>query len=261
MSEVETNSLTQIRLPEIDFAMLDRGPKTKFTVSIEGNIGSGKSTLLQHFKNFGNVEVLQEPVNKWRDVKGYNLLDLMYKDPCQWAHTFQTYVQMTMLELHLTPTPAPVKLIERSLHSARYCFVENLYCSKKMSDPEYAVYCEWYKTITHYLDVGVDLIVYLKTEPRKLYERIQRRARSEEQPISLQYLEDLHRYHEEWLVEKKHGLSTPVLVLDANDDLPAMLKKYEVHAADILCKKLAKAGNEDQEGPCESPSAVAAAAH
>lgn len=54
--------------------MLLKGKKARFTVCVEGNIGSGKSTLLNHFKKFSDVEVFQEPVHKWRDVKGNNLL-------------------------------------------------------------------------------------------------------------------------------------------------------------------------------------------
>lgn len=43
----------------------------------------------------------------------------MYEDPHRWAHTFQAYVQMTMLEQHLHSCNAPVKLLERSLYSGR----------------------------------------------------------------------------------------------------------------------------------------------
>ena len=45
-----------------------------FTVVVEGNIGSGKTTFLDYFAKFTDVEVLQEPVNRWRDVQGHNLL-------------------------------------------------------------------------------------------------------------------------------------------------------------------------------------------
>lgn len=44
------------------------------TVCVEGNIGSGKTTLLKHFAKFSEVETIVEPVEKWRDVGGYNLL-------------------------------------------------------------------------------------------------------------------------------------------------------------------------------------------
>lgn len=45
-----------------------------FTICIEGNIGSGKTTFLNHFQNFNNATILQEPVNLWRNVAGVNLL-------------------------------------------------------------------------------------------------------------------------------------------------------------------------------------------
>jgi len=44
------------------------------TVCVEGNIGSGKTTFLRHFKKFPEVTVLDEPIAKWRDVRGHNLL-------------------------------------------------------------------------------------------------------------------------------------------------------------------------------------------
>ena len=55
-----------------------------FTVMVEGNIGSGKSTYLRHFTKFSdNVEVVMEPVEKWRNLKSHNLLQMMYEDPCR----------------------------------------------------------------------------------------------------------------------------------------------------------------------------------
>lgn len=45
-----------------------------YTVFIEGNIGSGKTTFLNYFKKFDEVCLQAEPVEKWRDVAGVNLL-------------------------------------------------------------------------------------------------------------------------------------------------------------------------------------------
>ena len=50
-----------------------------FTVLVEGNIGCGKTTFLEHFAQFSQVEVLKEPVDRWRDVNGHNLLQPMYE--------------------------------------------------------------------------------------------------------------------------------------------------------------------------------------
>ena len=53
-------------------------------------------------------KVYAEPVSKWKNVRGHNALGYMYEDPNRWALTFQTYVQLTMLETHLIK---PVSLI------------------------------------------------------------------------------------------------------------------------------------------------------
>lgn len=90
-----------------------------FTVLIEGNIGSGKTTFLNHFQKFDSVCLMTEPVEQWRNCGGVNLLDLMYNEPYRWAMPFQTYVTLTMLRTHIHKTEKPVKLMERSLFSAR----------------------------------------------------------------------------------------------------------------------------------------------
>ena len=47
-------------------------------------------------------------------------------------------------------------------------------------------------------------------------ERINVRARSEENKIPLEYLNQLHSHHEDWLIHKKYPLPAPVLVIDAD---------------------------------------------
>ena len=68
-------------------------------MEVQGNIGSGKTTFLNYFKDSKNVEVIPEPVEMWRNVGGYNPLDLLYKDPQRWCSTFQSYFQLTSLQL------------------------------------------------------------------------------------------------------------------------------------------------------------------
>ena len=47
-------------------------------------------------------------------------------------------------------------------------------------------------------------------------ERINVRARSEENQIPLDYLEQLHSLHEDWLIQGKYPVPAPVLVIDAD---------------------------------------------
>ena len=61
---------------------MNENQRKPFTVIVEGNIGCGKTTFLEHFSRFEKrVEVLTEPVDRWRNANGHNLLELMYKDP------------------------------------------------------------------------------------------------------------------------------------------------------------------------------------
>lgn len=86
-----------------------------YTVIVEGNIGSGKTTFLQPFIQNSNIEVCPEPVEKWRNLQGHNLLQKMYEDPSRWSMLLQTYIQLTMVQLHNQPCQKPVKIMERSL--------------------------------------------------------------------------------------------------------------------------------------------------
>lgn len=81
--------------------------KTYQTIAIEGNIGCGKSTLLQHLSKLSNVEVYPEPVDKWTNFHGDNLLKLMYTDPAKHGTNFQLYVMQTMLQIHLNEQTKP----------------------------------------------------------------------------------------------------------------------------------------------------------
>ncbi|XP_076988748.1 thymidine kinase 2, mitochondrial isoform X2 [Tamandua tetradactyla] len=163
----------------------DNEKEKKSVICVEGNIASGKTTCLEFFANATDIEVLAEPVPKWRNVRGHNPLGLMYNDACRWGLTLQTYVQLTMLDQHTRPQTSPVRLMERSIHSARYIFVENLYRSGKMPEVDYVVLSEWFDWIVKNIDVSVDLIVYLRTTPETCYQRLKMRCREEEKVIPL----------------------------------------------------------------------------
>ncbi|KAM6065431.1 thymidine kinase 2, mitochondrial [Theristicus caerulescens] len=207
----------------------------KTVICIEGNIASGKTTCLDYFAQTTSIEVLTEPVTKWRNVRGHNILGLMYQDASRWGITLQTYIQLTMLEQHTRPMISPVRMMERSIHSAKYIFVENLYRSGKMPEVDYVVLTEWFDWIQNNTDVAVDLIVYLQTSPEVCYERLKRRCREEEKIIPLEYLEAIHQLYEDWLI--KHTLfkvSCPVLVIGADHDMQKMIEKYEENRDQIL---------------------------
>ncbi|XP_002741735.1 thymidine kinase 2, mitochondrial-like [Saccoglossus kowalevskii] len=213
-------------------------------IVVEGNIGSGKTTFLEYFNNMPGIQVVEEPIDSWRNVKGHNVFGLMYQDATRWSLTFQTYVQLTMVQMRTRKQTHPTRLMERSIYSAKYCFVENLYRSGKMPDCEYAVLTEWFDWLISNIDLKMDLMVYLRTSPENCLKRIKERHRSEETGISLQYLQVLDKLHDEWLIENKYfPLPSPVLVLDGNLELPEMLKMFEKN-----CDKILMQNNDSRNG-------------
>ncbi|OWF55155.1 thymidine kinase 2, mitochondrial-like [Mizuhopecten yessoensis] len=216
-------------------AALSTNPDKVLTICVEGNIASGKTTFLEHFKKYSDVQVYEEPVKKWRNVEGHNVLAKMYEDPERWSLTLQTYVQLTMVDRHIQVPEQPIKLMERSIFSAKYCFVENLYKSGKMTAMEYVILTEWFDWIRKHHDLSIDLIVYLQTKPETVYERIMKRCRKEEITIPMDYLYALHELHEDWLVAKtKFQTDCPILVIDANQQTEEMIKIYQEKSQEIL---------------------------
>ncbi|CAG9864309.1 unnamed protein product [Phyllotreta striolata] len=208
-----------------------------FTVAVEGNVGSGKTTFLQHFNKNQNVAVLAEPIDMWRNCSSYNLLELMYQDPKKWSFTFQSYVQLTMLRQHQRKTRQPIKLMERSLYSARYCFVEKLCRDGLMAKPSMEVIDQWFNYVTKLEDTQLDLIVYLRTSPEVAFERILKRNRSEERTVAFEYIRDLHDIHEAWLYNKTlHKCKAPVIVLNADLDQSVIEEEYMKFEPHILNK-------------------------
>ncbi|XP_074864474.1 thymidine kinase 2, mitochondrial isoform X1 [Carettochelys insculpta] len=214
---------------------LIREGEKKTVVCIEGNIASGKTTCLDYFAKTTSIEVLMEPVPKWRNVRGHNLLGLMYQEPSRWGITLQTYIQLTMLEQHTRPMISPLRMMERSIHSAKHIFVEHLYRSGRMPEVDYIVLTEWFEWITKNTDVSIDLIVYLQTSPETCYERLKNRCRKEEKVIAMEYLEAIHHLYEEWLIKQTlFKVPSPVLVIPADNDIPKMIEKYEENRDRIL---------------------------
>ncbi|KAG8544364.1 hypothetical protein GDO81_022607 [Engystomops pustulosus] len=159
----------------------------------------------------------------------------MYMDPTRWGLTLQTYVQLTMLDVHTKPTAAPVKMMERSIHSAKYIFVENLYKSGKMPEVDYVVLTEWFNWIIKNIDLSVDLIVYLRTSPETCYQRLKTRCREEERVIPMEYLDAIHVLYEEWLIKQSSfPVPAPVLVIDADKNMEEMIQHYEENRGKIL---------------------------
>lgn len=209
---------------------------------IEGNIGAGKTVFLKMLRDYLNVQVVYEPVEKWQHVlNGQNLLDKFYADTNRWAYTFQTYAFVTRVmaqEAHALHNPHKIQVLERSVFSDRYCFAKNLYEQGKMNALEWKLYCEWFAWLVEGYVRKPDGFIYLQTSPETCFQRISKRNRSEESAIPLEYLKQLHDKHESWLI-MKDGVAdylkeTPVLIIPCDQEFETHVQTQRYHIERIV---------------------------
>ncbi len=208
---------------------------------IEGNIGAGKSTFLSLLKNkIPGLSIIQEPVNSWASQRqGASLLENFYINPKRWAFTLETYTMIARsLELQSLNTTPGIILMERSLYSGHYCFAKNGYSQGFFSNVEWDVYNTWAEFFLQEKNVIPQGFIYLQASPDVCFERIQRRNRNGEQTIALEYLEQIHNCHEQFLVEKEGVFnqlkSVPVLTLNANNEFEQAQETLNEHLNQLM---------------------------
>lgn len=178
-------------------------------ISIEANIGAGKSTIIQKLQEVlcpTYYTCIQEPIDYWKNFSdpdsNHSLLELYYKEPNKYAFALQTMIYSSLSNI-LNQTIENVKtnrhfiITERSQQSSSGIFADMLYKSDIMSNIEYQIY----KNCIANNPKTLDLCIYLRTEPEVCYERVRYRNRIGEQKITLDYLKNCHKSHEQWISE------------------------------------------------------------
>jgi deoxyadenosine/deoxycytidine kinase len=196
-------------------------------IIIEGNIGVGKSTFIKLFANqFKNSVVVDEPVDLWTQIKnesGDNILGIFYSDIERWAYTFQSmaYVtRMMKIEDKIRENKYEYIFLDRSLGTDKNVFEKMLFDDKKINQIEHKIYNLWSDFYNNYVRPETDnTIIYLRAEPEISFDRIKKRGRVEEQNISLEYLQKLHKYHEQWLNSNENSNKKKnIIIVDCNKD-------------------------------------------
>ena len=184
-------------------------------ISIEANIGAGKSTLLKLIKEkYNNLfNVINEPLEEWQKT---DILKLFYEDQERWSYTFQSNAFITRIQKYEKECcKTLINLSERSVVSDHNIFAKMLRNNGKINDTEWELYERWYNWLVTRFDCKPKGIIYLRTDPKISFERLKKRSRSEESTIPLEYIQNVHKYHNEWLLNEK---DIPVLILDVNAD-------------------------------------------
>ena len=212
-------------------------------VFVEGGIGCGKSTLVKHIqeyceKNKLRFLTIQEPVDIWTEIQndqGTNIIEAFYKDQEKYSFTFQMMAYISRLQ-RIQESIEIAKnqnydfiICERSLYTDKHVFCKMLYDEGKIDTYGYQIYNKWFEYFQSFMDSAK--FVYLRANYNVCFERVQKRQRSGESSIGIDYLKKNNAYHDDWLL-KNHD-SRKVMVLDGNQDC-----ETNINLHDEYCKKI-----------------------
>jgi len=202
---------------------------------LEGNIGAGKSTFLKLLsQELPYISIGLEPKNNWlQQIDGQSLLENFYQDPQRWAYSLETFSMICRVREHQEEQKRehPFHIVERSIYSGYYCFAKNGFETGFLTELEWNIYQQWFSFLTKNNCKTPQGFIYLRVKPETAYERTKIRNRAAEKSMSLEYLQQIHAHHDEFLIEKENilpdMLTIPTLILDGNTDFENDKKNFE----------------------------------
>ena len=120
---------------------------------------------------------------------------------------------------------------DRTIYEDAYIFAANLHKSKLMTERDYANYLSLFDSMISHVKAP-DLLIYLKADIPKLVGQIEKRGRSYETTMRIDYLKNLNTHYEEWIAGYNEG---KLLIIDVNhldfvenpDDFSYVVEKVE----------------------------------
>ena len=121
----------------------------------------------------------------------------------------------------------PIRVVERSIYSAFHCFARGLREKGEMEDDQFQVLKAGFElALKQFPQLKPDVIVYLRSSPATVFERMQIRGRNEEGRVQLKDLTEIHNLHESWLCNGSES-ACEVIQIDANLSAAEVVKEFE----------------------------------
>ena len=176
-------------------------------IAVCGNIGSGKTTLTEKLARHYGWHPLYESID------GNPYLEDFYEDMKRWAFQLQVYFLNSrfrqLSEIQMTNVPV---IQDRTIYEDAYIFAANLYQTGYISKKDYAYYLDIFHSMIGLADPP-DLLIYLRAGIPKLVAQIQKRGRTFEDAMRIDYLKNLNRQYEQWIGTYRDGR---LLIIDMN---------------------------------------------
>ncbi len=195
-------------------------------IAIAGNIGSGKTSLTELLAHHYGWQPHFEEV----DDNPY--LEDFYEDMTRWAFSLQIFfLKSRLASVQQIRESGKDVIQDRTIYEDAYIFAPNLYDMGLMSRRDYETYLSLFELMSSFVQPP-DLLIYLRASVPTLVEQIQRRGRSYENNIRLDYLKRLNERYEAWIERYNKG---KLLIINTNDidfirnksDLSSVIDKVE----------------------------------
>jgi deoxyadenosine/deoxycytidine kinase len=177
-------------------------------LAVSGNIGSGKTTLTEKLAKHYGWKAEFEAV----DDNPY--LPDFYEDMKRWSFHLQVYfLNSRFNQLKTIQASSESTIQDRTIYEDAYIFAANLYKSNLLTERDYANYKSLFDSMISHVKAP-DLLIYLKADIPKLVGQIEKRGRSYETAMRIDYLKNLNSHYEEWIAGYQEG---KLLIIDVND--------------------------------------------
>jgi deoxyadenosine/deoxycytidine kinase len=177
-------------------------------IAIAGNIGSGKSTLTSLLARHYGWEAHYEAVDHNPYLEDY------YRDIHRWSFNLEVYFLKERFRNLIAISKADHTIIQdRTIFEGVYVFMANNHEMGNLSDRDYETYMELFEQMMHLVQIP-DLMIYLRASVPHLVGNIQKRGRSYEQTIQLEYLQNLNHRYDDFIFHKYKGR---VMIVEKDD--------------------------------------------
>lgn len=169
-------------------------------IAIAGNIGCGKTTLTNMLaKHYGWTP-------RFESVDYNPYLDDFYKDMERWSFNLQVYFLNRRFKDIIDIHQQKMDIVQdRTIYEDAMIFAPNLHKQGLMSDRDFENYRDLFDLMLTLVEKP-DLLIYIRSTIPNLISQIQKRARSYEQTIRIDYLQGLNDLYEDWIKDYKGRL-------------------------------------------------------
>ncbi len=188
-------------------------------IAIAGNIGSGKTTLTKMLaKRYGWTP-------RFEPVDNNPYLDDFYHDMSRWSFNLQVYFLNKRFKEVVEISHSKEAIIQdRTIFEDAKIFAPNLHDQGYMSDRDFENYSDLFDLMMSLVKLP-QLMIYIRSSIPTLVKHIEKRGRSFEKSIRIDYLTGLQQRYEEWIKDYKGEL----IIIDGDklsfEDTPEDFRK------------------------------------